>query len=173
MHLHLGRYRFRQRVIAFRRDSCRACAGPEVAVLRRALYVLHLWYVPLLPLGVWSRWECTACGRAPHAPRRTRRGFRIAAFGLACLGLLLTCFGVPSHNSTETLWGVRGVYAVLVVATALWWRAWRPEPDPAVGLARVPRTPPEACPVCSTRFLARVVSVCPSCGAEHRPLDRA
>jgi hypothetical protein len=81
-----GIYHWRPRRTAFRNDYCRACKAQTVSVLIRTVDVLHLFWIPVLPLGVWSRWFCMRCKSRPHQNVATRRGFKIA--GAACLALM-------------------------------------------------------------------------------------
>jgi hypothetical protein len=81
-----GIYAWAVRRVAFRHDFCRGCAQPTLAVRMRAFRVLHLYWVPVLPLGFWRTWHCSRCGRSPDANLRTRRGFKVA--GAVTLALL-------------------------------------------------------------------------------------
>src|SRR5512147_40206 len=68
-----GYYRFFPKLVAYRNDYCLSCDAPRLALQRRTVDFFHLFYVPLLPLGVWWRWHCATCGRDPHATYRTRK----------------------------------------------------------------------------------------------------
>src|SRR5437588_10134396 len=73
-----GIYHWKAKRIAFRADYCRNCQAARLAVLIRTVDALHLFWIPILPLGIWSRWFCLTCGRRPHESTRTRRGFKVA-----------------------------------------------------------------------------------------------
>src|SRR5690349_21622497 len=78
-----GTYHFGRRILAFRNDYCLTCAGPRLANLHRTFDVLHVFWLPILPLGSWSRWKCGTCGSNPHARAATSRALKWA--GIACL----------------------------------------------------------------------------------------
>jgi hypothetical protein len=66
------------RRVAFRNDYCMACNAPRRAVQIRTLDVIHLYFIPLLPLGLWKRWCCCTCGMNPHQLHLTRRLIKTA-----------------------------------------------------------------------------------------------
>jgi hypothetical protein len=80
MEIVVGRYRFAQRVLAFRRDFCLSCDSERVAYLVRSFDALHLYWVPLVPLGFLKRWTCATCKNPPH--RRVKTSKPMKVFGL-------------------------------------------------------------------------------------------
>jgi hypothetical protein len=76
--IHAGLYYFGRKRVACRNDYCTVCREPTLAEGRRSLVVLHVFFVPLLPLGVRTRWFCIVCGRQTNAKRPSHRGILIA-----------------------------------------------------------------------------------------------
>ena len=103
-----GVYHWRRQVVAFRNDFCLNCELPRVAFRHRTFDVLHVFWLPVIPLGFWRRWHCQACGRNPHVTTRTRKGFKWA--GVVVLAVVTVAFWVvPPHQMGDTvaIWGVR------------------------------------------------------------------
>lgn len=164
-----GIYHWRPRQAAFRADFCRSCQARRLSVLVRTLDVLHLFWVPVLPLGLWSRWFCGTCGRRPHQATRTRRGFTVA--GAIVLLLLSAAAWVPLPEVEPWLvWTLRvglPLLAVLAIRAAL-----EPsvEADLATRLAEVAEFEGWECPLCGGQLFNAPILHCTRCGAEHRPL---
>lgn len=165
-----GVYRWSPRKIAFRRDYCRRCESVTLAVLLRTFDVFHLFWVPLLPLGVWSRWLCVRCGDNPHAAARTRLGFKVVLVALLVL-FNLAVWLTPGATSDVELWLSRAV-TFLLLLLAIWWVArHRREPALESRLAAVMPYDRWECPLCGGQLLQIPPLIqCPSCKAEHRPL---
>ena len=77
-----GRYRFFPKPVAFRNDFCLRCDEQTIALSERTFDVLHFFWIPILPVGLWRRWFCSQCGYKPSHPPRTpevrrRLGWRI------------------------------------------------------------------------------------------------
>src|SRR5258708_1790660 len=84
-----GQYHFRPKRTAFRNDFCLFCEKPRRAIQVRTLDVWHFFWIPLIPLGLWKRWHCTACGHSPAFNPRNRRRFigTLAALAAAFAGV--------------------------------------------------------------------------------------
>jgi hypothetical protein len=169
-----GVYHFRPRVRAFRRDYCRRCEGETISVRVRTVDVLHVFWVPLVPLGVFSRWSCRRCGQHPHRAARTRLVFKIAlVLVVAFFGLV---FWLAPH---EELTGISELELLLLrvglfvaLAASIWWAfAHRPEPAMKLRLAAVAPHAGSTCPLCDGQLLyVSGRGHCTACLAEHDPL---
>jgi hypothetical protein len=160
-----GTYRFRPRRIALRNDYCLACASACRAVQIRTFDALHLFYIPLVPMGFRRRWWCTTCGRLPHVHPGTRRGFKWA--GLIVL-IFLSVFSWLAPLTPDVVifgWVLRiggPTGALLTVHHLL-----RTPKDPSLKekLAAIPPATDTVCPFCGSPLLVRS-SQCPcaACG---------
>jgi len=166
-----GTYHWRPRRIAFRNDYCRACKAQTVSVLIRTVDVLHLFWIPVLPVGVWSRWHCKRCGGRPHHAVVTRRGFKIAGAAI----LVLMTLGAwlpepPDPELVETIWILR--FAAPLVLTFAIGSIFRHKPEASFQktLAAVPPFEGWSCPICDCQLYGAPAHVCLMCGAQHRPL---
>jgi hypothetical protein len=163
-----GVYHWRPRRIAFRNDYCRHCAAPRLAVQVRTFDVLHLFWLPLLPLGLWRRWRCSICGLDPHARTRTRRGFKVA--GAVILALIsVAAWVAPSETEPDqaVLWGMRLVTPLLLGLAIRSILGHRPEPALEGLLAGVVPFEGHACPLCGGELLSLPRLHCVRCGAER------
>lgn len=170
--IHSGIYHWRPRRIAFRNDYCRACRRPTLAVLVRTIDVLHLSGLPVLPLGVWSRWRCRRCGGRPHQAQ-VRQGFKIA--GAVLLVLMILGAWTSSFDGTLEDTVVLWVYR-LGLPAGLWFTVrsiirHRPEPSFQEKLKTVIPFDGWSCPLCGGELIRSSTLVCHACGAQHRPLN--
>ncbi len=168
-----GYYRFARRLAAYRRDYCLSCNAEGLALQRRAFYVLHVFWVPLLPVGFWRSWHCATCGRDPHVLPGVRRSIRWAV--VACLALLAFAFwaGPLRVESSDAafIWSMR-VLLPLVTLTALWALLRRP-PDVELRakLRAVQPLLDPTCPLCGVMLLPHEPRWrCPQCGIERAAL---
>ncbi len=100
-----GTYRFGKKRVACRNAFCTTCGAPRFAEAFRSLIVLHLFFVPLLPLAVSVRWICTSCGKEIDARRPSRPGILFVG---SLLGLLLMVIGLITlgqGKEKDTAWG--------------------------------------------------------------------
>lgn len=165
-----GIYHWKPRRTAFRNDHCRACAAKRLSVLVRTFDVLHLYWIPILPLGFWSRWHCTICGSDPHAVTRTRRGFKIA--GAITLVLLAFISWAVQWEPIRDIWPWLLRIGLSLGALAATYSVFRHRPEPQLEamLAGVQPFEGWTCPLCGGEMLNVPEWHCVACKAEHRPL---
>src|SRR5580698_7308270 len=102
-----GVFHFRPKRIAFRNDYCLACKRPRGSVRMRTFDVLHILWIPILPLGVWRRWICTACGREVNVEVKTRRSFKWAGLGVLIFMGAISWFAPIEPDSRVMIWVMR------------------------------------------------------------------
>jgi hypothetical protein len=164
-----GVYHFWPKRVAFRDDYCLSCDGPRRAIARRTFDVGHIFWVPLIPVGIWKHWACTACRRDPHASPKTRRWLKWV--GLICLVLLSAMFWATPIDASVSVLGWLLRVGPLVGAAVLLYQvlAFPLEPSLRARLAAIPPASDSVCPFCQTPLMAGsgVHWACPSCGAER------
>jgi len=169
-----GVYHWAPKRVAFRHDYCRTCESGTLALLVRTVDVVHLFWIPLLPIGVWRRWLCVRCGSNPHAAAHTRRGFKVVLVAIAALFNLVAWLTPQGTTSDLEVFVMRTLAIVLLALSIRWVARHRPEPDFTRRLATMPPYDKPDCPLCGSQLLQVPPLVqCPSCGAEHRPLRGA
>ena len=82
----VGVYWLGTKLRAYRADYCSRCNRSVVAVQYRFFNVLHLFFVPLVPLGFSHAWQCCACGKAPPPAPRSLAAFLVL---FVCLLVLI------------------------------------------------------------------------------------
>jgi hypothetical protein len=119
-----GVYSFRPRIVAYRNDFCLSCTAPRVAYQIRTFDVLHIFFVPLIPLGFLRRWHCAVCTNDPHVHPGTRKGFKWA--GVVVLALVaIVVWAVPDRDAIT--WTIRVVSPVAFDAAL--WHTLKSKPD--------------------------------------------
>ena len=168
MYLEGGFYRVGSKRVAFRNDFCLACGVQRVAVQIRSFWLGHVWWVPILPLGFWKQWLCSACGRPPHAVTRTRRGFKIALIGIAVLFALPIWLVAADPGDEPLFWALRLV-SVALLAGSVWWATAGHHGNPSLreGLAQVQPYAARTCPFCGGYLQDQPSWHCPKCAVER------
>ncbi len=171
-----GVYHWKRRLVGFRNDYCIRCDAIKLALQQQTVDVLHVLFVPILPLGVWKRWRCATCGSDPHARVRTYRSVKWA--GTMLLGFIT---GVGWMASTDGYRGDGGCVWSLRIGGALAFAlALRstikspPDADLATRLRAVPPLDHSVCGICGGSLASVGAELkCSKCGAAWRALEAA
>jgi hypothetical protein len=160
-----GMYNFRPKRLAFRNDFCLSCGRPRRSVRIRTFDMWHIFWIPILPLGFWKRWICTACGRQPHVSTKTRPFF--IWVGLSILLILSAAvWAMPIDRDFVTgIWILRvgaPLGAILVFVHLL----HMPKgPSLRERLATIRPASDTVCPFCGVQLLTLASQCsCPVCG---------
>ena len=168
-----GRYFWGRRLLAFRNDYCLKCAVPRMAFLHRTFDVLHIFWIPVLPLGFWKRWHCGECGSNPHARVTTRPALKWAGVVLLALFSLVMWAPAVDRDIEEPAfrWALRlGFPAATIVAAIASTRAKPPE-RLAEKLRTIQPNRDGTCPRCGTTLtVASPWYRCGKCGLERQVL---
>jgi hypothetical protein len=171
-----GTYHWARAILAFRNDYCLTCARPRLAFLHRTFDVLHVFFIPILPLGVWKRWRCAECGRNPHARAATARPLKWAGIVLLIVGAIVFWTTTPDRragqdNDPTMVWTFRvtlPIAAAFAIRHTL--RAKAPE-RLAPHLRGIAPNRDSTCPRCGTTLtVAAPWYRCGRCGLERRAL---
>jgi hypothetical protein len=159
-----GTYHWFPRRKAFRNDFCMACAEPRRAVLISTLDVLHIFWLPVIPLGRWRRWKCSQCGNPPHHSVKTRRGFKIAGALLLLVGGVIV-WTVPDLPDEPGVWLARYGLPLASVVTVVHIAMSGPaEPGYRARKRTIEPANDKDCPFCGTAlFCAPPDCFCPNC----------
>jgi hypothetical protein len=163
-----GTYFFARRKVAFRNDYCLNCAAPRLAVRQRSIDVAHVFWLPILPLGIWKRWLCSVCGKDPHLQVRTSKGIKWAGVGLLIFFALST-WAAKAEGSSEDIaitWLMR-IGLPIGVFFAIRGAMRSPEPESLKeSLRAVAPYREHQCPLCRGSLQGRPSGwSCGSCGA--------
>ncbi len=160
-----GVYHFHPKRIAFRNDYCLPCSQARRSVQMRTFDVAHIFWIPIIPLGYWNRWICTACGRQTTANTKTRRPFKWAGLFVLLILSVLSWAGSVPQDLVVGAWIIRigaPIGAILVLLHLL---RTSDEPSHAEHLKSIPPAVDAVCPFCGAQLLT-VSSrcACPACG---------
>lgn len=162
-----GSYRWGPRTTAFRNDFCVTCGGPRRALQVRTFDVIHVFWVPVLPLGFWRRWFCAVCHMPPDAHRRILGGLK--ALGLATLLLFTFVFwALPSRPLQDVaFWLFRIAAPIGAVVTAAHLLRSRRDHSHGERASSVLPANDQVCPFCQIPLVTPGWR-CPHCGIERR-----
>jgi len=166
-----GSYSYRKKIVAYRNDFCLRCEAPRLAHRIRTLEVLHLYFIPLLPLGFFRNWKCSVCGADPHVTVRTSKLMKWLGVVVVVVFAVAGWTASPGPNETgedlAILWALR-IGAPIAFIFALR-HTWRSKPDVRLKdrLKEVPPADELSCALCSAPLLRDHRWRCSSCGAER------
>jgi hypothetical protein len=161
-----GVYGFRPRRVAFRNDFCVQCNAARTAIRVRTFDVMHVFWVPLVPLGFFKRWLCAVCGRRPDGSRIARRVLKVAALmALAAMAVFVWGAAVPNVDPFQVtvVWAVR-IATTLALAVTIWsLKEGSRDAARRQYLAALPPNNAVECPVCRARLIPGDPWRCPQC----------
>ncbi len=163
-----GAYHFWPKRVAFRNDYCLSCKAPRRSVAVRTFDVGHIFWIPLLPVGFWRHWTCSACGRKPHAGRKSLRSIKWIALS-SLIGASALVWSVPLESNPGSifffwLFRIGGPIGAIVLLVDLL-RFTEPR-SLRKKLATVPEAADTICPFCATPLVVGTGTrwSCPGCG---------
>ena len=89
-----GIYHFARKRIGYRNDYCLTCESQKISEQWQSFDALHLFYVPLVPLGIRKRWLCTTCGNNPHQRVKSSKTILVSG-AILCLILSISMWTIP------------------------------------------------------------------------------
>jgi hypothetical protein len=160
-----GSYHFWPKRVAFRNDYCLSCDGPRRAIAVRTFDVGHIFWIPILPVGFWRHWVCSACNRNPHISPRIGRSIKWA--GVYCFVAVSVIFWVvpPDPEFALGTWFCRvAAPAGAIVLLVRILRALKPPLKKR--LATIPPASDTVCPFCRMPLATGAGQrwSCPACG---------
>jgi hypothetical protein len=159
-----GVYHWRAKPVAFRNDYCISCRGERLAIQVRTIDVFHVFWIPVLPLGVYRRWWCTECGSRPDLSRTARRSIKVLAAVVATLMAPAFWLAPVPPEDEATFWFLRAGFALLSIA-AWWWVArGSDDVERRQHLARIAPNQATECPFCKIALRHEEPPSCIRCG---------
>jgi hypothetical protein len=159
-----GVYHFRPRMVAFRDDFCITCQSAGPAIQTKTIDVLHIYGIPILPLGVYGRWHCLRCGRSPDVAGTARQSIKIlAAVTAALLAIPFWLTPIDPENAA-ILWSLRLGCVFAAIGTLWWIAAGSDDVERRRRLAELPPNYTPECPLCNVVMLPGERWHCPRCG---------
>jgi len=171
-----GTYHWARKIVGYRNDYCLTCNSQRLAFQHRTFDAIHIFFIPVLPLGLWKRWHCSVCGSNPHASTRTRKSLKWA--GVAIL-LLMSLSGWAVSTSEQPddvafIWGMRILSPIAFVWALRVTLKHTPEVNLKEQLRAVAPILDASCPVCHVMLSPTEPAWrCPRCGMHRRALPAA
>ncbi len=144
-----GRYRCCGRTVAYRGDYCLSCDCHTVSEQNRTLDILHVYFLPILPLGFRKHWHCTKCKNDPHARVQTSNEFKIlGVMAFSALAVLSWLIPMEQPDDVAVVWTMRigGICVASVFAISV--LVHKPSLTQQEKMGEIPRFSPENCLVC-------------------------
>ena len=157
-----GTYLFGRKRVACRNAYCTNCKAARFAEGFRSLVVLHLCFIPVLPIATRVRWFCTSCQKEIDA-RRPSRPWILGA-GVFC-GFVITFLGVVlllDGNEKETWLGCI-IFGPLMVAGLIYMLRKQAYRSYVVAQEVVPPLLGDHCPYCRQPVFSGVTPRCHTC----------
>ena len=173
-----GHYKFFRRRAAVRHVWCTVCKQPRLAVGHRSLLVIHLFWIPVLPVARVTDWSCASCGNNPKAnltarPSAMRRTLVLAGVLLvAGLWVLAETFlnrrDPLGGSDTSVADGFAGGVTLLIMGGIFGFMARRQLRRTAElgfddGKTEVAPLSGDSCPLCGDLMLTRDNPRCERC----------
>jgi len=159
-----GHYKFRKRKVSCRNDYCTICNRDEFTEGIRSFRVIHIFFIPLIPIGFATEWRCTSCGKDPFSRRPISRGLAITGFvlSLSLLAVSVAALWEERRNNPGGLCIVLVMLGGLAFVTANSLSGKRRSEYLARRKAVMPlRT--DVCPYCATPTFQRSTIRCELC----------
>ena|ERR1041385_264574 len=167
MPLLAGVYRFNPKIVGFRSDFCLSCDVPRLAYRIRTLAVLHFFFIPLLPLGYWKRWQCVRCGQHPHAQPNLRKVWQWAIVAILTF-VVVGAWLIPTEGELS-VWFSRLAIPPLLIFLLRY--AWKSKSDVRLKDKLQNVLPDQAgCPICGHSLVLKDGWRCPGCGIKRLSL---
>lgn len=157
-----GTYYFGRSRVVCRNAYCTTCRAPRFAEGFKSLVVLHISFIPILPIAVTTRWFCSVCLKEIDARRPSRPWILVAG---VVFGLLMTLVGVLAviqGHDRESPWSII-VLGLLIVAILVYMIQKQDYADYLVGREHVTPLNADQCPYCKSPLPPAVTPHCPSC----------
>jgi hypothetical protein len=173
-----GTYHFSPKRRAYRGDFCLRCDAARLAEQIETFDFLHVFFVPILPLGRHRRWKCSVCGSNPHERVRSTQVFKVLTavflglftlFGLAGVIVTLTTGGADDQETASFIIGFTVAMAACCVAAIFWCRA-KPSTSLKEQLPHVPTAPSDVCVYCGGGL--DILGFCYSCKVQRLELPQ-
>lgn len=158
-----GSYKVLPKVTRYRSDWCNVCNKEVVSYQFRHLYIGHVFWIPLLPLGRYKIWRCTQCKLDPRTRVKTSAGFYIGGI-IALLLLLALLIFHEVNQEPATRFGLISACVVGIAGLSIALRHKLREPP----ISRVVKPlDGHTCLVCHTQLPGGEEPICTSCGAQR------
>lgn len=109
-----GTYRLFPTLVAYREGQCNHCERVTHADRFKAWYFLHLYWIPVLPLGRHAFWSCAGCRKDPR--ERVKESVTMLVLGIVAFSVFFLALMIPPipEKDAGAIWVGRGVLLALI-----------------------------------------------------------
>lgn len=159
-----GRHRFSPRRYAFRNEMCNACNAVRRAEGIVTNDFVHVFWIPLIPIGDHAVWSCMTCGKPPDEIQETRPGFKVAGVLLLAFGTV-SLWATPLSAGDEVFgWAMRLGLPAGLVASVVHLVRHRSKGARREGVEAVTPADDRDCPFCKVPLVGQPQWHCATCG---------
>jgi len=99
-----GWYKWGKKFIGYKKDLCYRCKTKTVWHRLRYFPFVHIFWIPLLPLGVFKEWVCDQCQKSPKPSSSIGGSMIFGILGVPILLLALLVLGAGFTGDSGVLW---------------------------------------------------------------------
>ncbi len=162
-----GIYSFFPEAVAFRNDFCLSCEDERLSLQIRSFDVVHIYWIPMIPLGFRKAWACRVCGNSPHDATKTRLGFKKAAVVVAGIGASVSWIAPAAGDESATVWIARLFLTLGFLAAIRWVTHHQPSVSLDEHLSHIEPYSAPSCPLCGNELFSMPERHCPGCGVRQ------
>jgi fatty acid desaturase len=166
-----GFYRFAQKQIGYRNDFCLTCKTECLAQQWRSFNCGHLFFIPILPFGVFKRWLCPICKLNPHTPPSSK-GYKVLVttlvgiiVALILLTLVLNYTSPPKPDDPPremgAIWIMAAIFGTVFGFLVRWTMHHVPSPDLPEKLRQLKPASRDVCAYCNAKLSSE--AFCEAC----------
>ena len=162
-----GQYRFGTKRASCRNDYCSHCRQQTFVEGFRSFRFLHIYWIPILPLGFATDWFCTRCRKDPAGKRPISPALAVAGLIAGLTGLTIA-FLIPGDDFDAS---TRGAMFAVFGGLSLGMLYLISRGGSAEYLASRRNVTPlsrHVCPYCGNETLQRLVARCEQCDVSIR-----
>jgi hypothetical protein len=164
-----GHYQFFPKRVACKRAWCTSCDRGVLAIGTRRILFLHLFFVPLLPVGTATRWICGHCHGDIDARRPVRSsiagcGVLVGAFFiLFAAACIFGALFLPKKDKFDWTDPLPFLILGLAMVSGFWWMRRRARRGYEASARQVEPLPGDVCPLCGQQVLLLGKARCETC----------
>jgi hypothetical protein len=149
--------------VACRNGYCTVCQKLRLTEGFRSLAFLQINLIPLIPLGVRTRWICSVCRKDPEAKRPSKAGILIAGVAAGALFMFIALMIGLEDKNPDAVWS--GLIGLVIASGSIYLLRSHSQARRVYAAAsiRVPPLATDVCPYCHNPLLPRNPPKCQLC----------
>lgn len=167
VHILHGHYRWGTRRAACKHEYCTICQRERMVEGYRSFRVIHLFFVPVIPLGNFTDWRCSTCGKDPYSKRPMPPWISVPGFVLGACAFVGVAIAPWEDDDFQSRIIMLCIFGALAAFSGYSLFGKRRREYLALRRAVQP-LPKDVCPLCGQPTLQRSKIRCELCRVELR-----